>query len=641
MRLQVTRSRSFYYLRLALIVLYAILILYYFATGWGGARMFVVVMVPLSVVLWVLDSIYKGEQLIPKVRSTYISIAVGSAFVVMSLTSAYYLYNNFWDLVSVRMGSYNYLDLLAGALIVLVILWFGAVKYPIIFAIVLFFLVNALYGQYFPGILRHPGITYTRLVASLSVDFSTGVFESLSQIAVTVISAFMLFVGILNGFGLIESASRVVLSKLKSPKLIPQTNILIGVPVGMVTGSAGAATATIGSLTVPVVQSLGIPTATAAAMAAAAGVGAQLMPPVMGAAAFVMADALGVSYFEVMVRGFIPALAYFAGLALTIYFISARTVKAREVELRAAKVPSLWDYANLTLFASGIVALVLLMATWLYAPLAAIRAAAIVLAIAVAMHLYAGRRYARMGVVRDLGVKLLKSLEFFVLETANLTLLLALLGILKALFTVTGLSLKLGTTIVSLGAGNLYIVTLLAYLFGYIVGMGVPPLGTYVIVYPVVVPALMRLGVEAWAAQFTAFFLGVHAEFAPPMSVSAATISRVARIPFTSVLRELVKLGIGMPILALVTPLKPELVLEPGLRQALVGLEVAVSLMGLGIAAYGSFHSSRYIDLLVRLLLAMSSLTIVFARGLLELVGLAVVVPLVVYAIYSTLRRAH
>lgn len=638
MRPQAGGPRFLYYLRLALITLYSILVLYYFMTGWEGAIRFAVLMVPFSVILWVIDSIYKGEPLVPRVRNRYVNVAVGSALALMSLASGYYIYVNFWDLVSVRMGSYNYTDLLMGALIAIVILWFGAVKYPIIFAIVVFFLANALYGRYFPGILRHPGITYTRLMSTLSVDFSTGVFESLSQLAVTVISAFMLFVGILSGFGLVDSTNRIVLSKLRSPRLIPQTNVLVGVPVGMVTGSAGAATATVGSLTVPIVQSLGVPLAVAAAMAAATGIGAQLMPPVMGAAAFVMADALGVPYFDVMIRGFVPALAYFAGLALAIYLISARTVKARETSPQAASSISLQDYANLGLFAVGIATLVVLMATWLYAPLAAIRAAALVLVGAVAIHLYVSRRQ-WVGAIRGLGVKLVKSLEFFVVETANLTLLLALLGILKALFTVTGLSLKLGTTIVSVGAGNLYVVTLLSYAFGYIVGMGVPPLGTYVIVYPVVVPALMRLGVKAWAAQFTAFFLAVHAEFAPPMSVSAATISRIARTSFTSVLKELVKLGIGMPLLVLATPLKPELVLEPGINQVLVGLEVAAAMMGLEAAAYGNFHNSKYIDLPIKLLLAVSSLITIFTRGLPELLGLAIVVPLIAYAIYNT--RKH
>ncbi|MEM2075340.1 MAG: TRAP transporter large permease subunit [Zestosphaera sp.] len=630
-------GRALRYARLALIIIYAVLILYYFTTGWEGARKFVVIMVPVSVVVWVIESLYRRDPLIPKVRNLYANALVGIVFIALSLLSGYYINENFWDLVSVRMGFYTQTDLIMGALIAVVILWFGAVKYPIIFAITMFFLLNALYGRYFPGILNHPGLSYSRLIAAVSVDFSTGVFESLSQIATTVISAFMLFVGILSGFGLVEATNRLVLSKLRSPKLIPQTNILVGVPVGMVTGSAGAATATVGSLTVPIVKTLGVPLAMASAMAAAAGIGAQLMPPVMGAAAFVMADALGVPYFEVMIRGFVPALVFFAGLAAAIYFISLKSVRADSVEGGSTATRSrlsLLDYVHVLLFASGILVLIVLMASWVYAPLAAIRSAGVVLAAVIFVNLFVGfrRRLKALEVIKDIGVKTVKALEFFSIETANLTLLLALLGILKALFTVTGLSLKMGSAIVSLGAGNLYLVILLSYAFGYIVGMGVPPLGTYVIVYPVVVPALMRLGIRPWAAQFTAFFIGVHAEFAPPMSVAAATISRIAKVSFTSVLKELVKMGIGLPLIIAVTPLKPELVLAPGIEQILTGAELALGIVGIEVVAYWALHHRKILDVALKALLVVSSALLIFTRGLYEILGLVLTLPLVVYA---------
>lgn len=637
-------SRALGYVRIAVALVYSILILYYFATGWQGARKFVVLMVPLSVVMWVLDSLYKRESLVPKLKNYYANSAVGLAFIAISVSAWYYIDQNFWDLVSVRMGFYTTTDLLMGGLLAFVVLWFGAVRYPIIFAIVAFFIVHALYGRYFPGIMWHPGISLTRVIAAFSVDFSTGVFESLSQLAATVISAFMLFVGILNGFGLVRSINDMVLSKLRNPQLIPQTNVLVGVPVGMVTGSAGAATATVGSLTVPLVRDLGVPLAMAAAMAAVAGIGAQLMPPIMGASAFIMADALGVSYFDVMIRGFVPALVYFAGSALAIFYISTATVKRTHHHAVGVGATTRGllpiDYAHATIFAAGIVVLVLLMALWVYAPLAAIRSAILVAALAgvaqVAFQLKGGRD-AKL-VAKDLGGRLWRSLEFFVVETSNLVLLLAFLGMLKALFTVTGFSLKLGTTIVSASLGSLYLAATLSYLFGYLVGAGVPPVGTYVIVYPVVVPALVRLGVPMWAAQYTAFFAAVHAEFAPPMSVAAATISRVAKVSYTSVLRELVKMGIALPVLILVTPIKPELVLEPGLGQIAAGAVIALGILGLESAAYWRLHESKPLDALLKATMVVGSLLTIFTRGALELLGILVTLPLTAYAIASAAK---
>ncbi|MEM1795651.1 MAG: hypothetical protein QXI00_04535, partial [Sulfolobales archaeon] len=127
-------SRSLGYARAAIVLIYSALVLYYFATGWQGARKFVVLMVPLSVVLWTLDSLSKGESLVPRLKNFYANLVVGAVFVSISLASWYYIDQNFWDLVSVRMGFYTSTDLIMGGLLAFVVLWFGAVKYPIIFA---------------------------------------------------------------------------------------------------------------------------------------------------------------------------------------------------------------------------------------------------------------------------------------------------------------------------------------------------------------------------------------------------------------------------------------------------------------------------------------------------------------------------
>lgn len=637
-------SKFLKYARTLLILIYAILIVYYFITGWEGARKFVVIMVPLSVVLWVVNSLYKGDSLAPKINNEYLNLIIGVVLSAISMLAMIYLNANFWDLVSVRMGFYTNTDLLVGGLMVLVILWFGALRYPLIFGLITFFLINALYGKYFPGVLKHPGLSLSRVIAVSSVDFSTGIFESLSQIATTVISAFMLFVGILNGFNVINSITTLVFSKLKYPKVLPQSNVLAGVPIGMVTGSAGAATATIGSVTVPMIKKLGVPAVLAAAMAAAAGVGAQLMPPIMGTAAFVMSEALSVPYFDVMIRGFVPALVYFIGVGVAIAYISLKHVKVEKEEFLATTdlKLTLLDYANIVIFTVGIILLMVLLATWTYAPLAAFRASAVVLLLMIIAHtlipIKNTKDIKRNEIINSLGTKIQKGLEFFSIETANLTLLLALLGILKAFLTTTGLSMKVGSALIHIGEGNLYLVALLAYIFGYIVGMGVPPLGTYVIIYPIVVPAMIRLGINPWAAHFTAFFLGVHSEFAPPMSVSAATISRVANVSFTRVVKELVKMGIGLPIIIFVTPVKQTLVIEPGLQQIITGIELALGIIGIETAFYWRLHDKRQVDIPLKGLLIISSLLLVFGTGMYTVVGAVIVIPLLIVA-FINLRK--
>ncbi len=601
------------WLRNTTIALYAIIMLYYFLTGAGGPWQLAIIMVPLSAILYVLDGWYKSKNIIPGVKGVANYVA-GAAFILVSITSMLYFNMEFIALRTVRMGSYTSVDLLIGTLAVITVLWYCLREYPVIFGILTFFIFHSLYGSYFPDPLYHRGISFNRLISVLTVDFSSGIYANLPQLALTVISAFMLFVGLLNGFGFVESIAKTVTSKIRSRRNLPLVNIFVGIPVGMVTGSAGAATATILSVTQPILKEIGIPLVSIAASAAAIGIGAQLMPPVMGASAFVMADALGVSYFDVAVRGFIPALVYYIGIATAIYYISAKYVRRDSTEVKVNVRVDIYDYSNILIFAVGIVVLVVLMGMWVYAPIAALRSASVVLSLAVVLLAFKGvkSRYGVKHVFNEVYAKVWRSLEFFAVETAGLTLLLASLAILQALFTVSGLSLKLGSALISISGGNLIYVVLLAYAFAYIVGTSVPPLGTFIILYPIVVPALMRLGVNPWVAQFTTFFLAVHAEFAPPVSVSAAVASRISKVRFTSVLRELVKMGLTLPLLIFVTPLKPTLVIAPGIEQIRVGALIAVGIAGLESAIYGDFLSNKYLNILYKAILGLLSLTTLF-----------------------------
>jgi len=601
------------FMRNITITLYTIIMLYYFLTGAGGPWWLVVIMVPLSMILYVLDGLYKGKNIIPGVKGVA-NYVVGTVFILISIASMLYLNTEFIALRTVRMGSYTTTDLLIGTLAVITVLWYCLREYPVIFGILAFFIFHALYGSYFPGILYHRGISLNRLISVLTVDFSSGIFASLPQLALTVISAFMLFVGLLNGFGFVVSIAKAVTSKIKSGRNLPLINIFVGIPVGMVTGSAGAATATVLSVTQPILKDIGLPLVFIAALAAATGIGAQLMPPVMGAAAFVMADALGVSYFDVVVRGFIPALVYFIGITVAMYYITTKHVRKDLTNVNINVRADIYDYGNIAIFIVGIVLLVVLMGMWVYAPIAALRSALVVLSLAVVLLTIKNvkGRYGAKQIFNEVSEKVWKSLEFFTVETANLTLLLASLAILQALFTVSGLSLKLGSALINVSGGNLIYVILLAYAFGYIVGTSVPPLGTFVILYPIVVPALMRLGVDPWVAQFTTFFLAVHAEFAPPVSVSAAVASRISREKFTNVLKELIKMGLTLPLIIFITPLKPSLVLTPGLEQIRVGTLVAIGIIALESAIYGDFFNNRYLNTLYKVILGLLSLTILF-----------------------------
>ncbi|MEM4488899.1 MAG: TRAP transporter large permease subunit [Desulfurococcaceae archaeon] len=638
------------FIKKIIFLVYAFMILAYFVTGWGGSLKFAVVMLPFSAIIWVIDSLYKGGSIIPRIKNKIINRCIGIVIILLSVVAGLYLDREFWELVTKRSGSPAHVDLLFGGVLIFIILLHGAIKYPVIFAIVIFFMLNALFGKYFPGILQNPGIGYNRLLSALSVDFYTGIFESLTQIGLTYVSAFMLFAGVIKEMGLVNSIINIALTKIRKSQYIPLLNAIVGVPVGMVVGSAAAGTAAVGSLTIPLVNRIGIPLTQAAALAAAVGIGALLMPPIMSAIAFLMADALGVSYFEVVVRGFVPALVYFAGVGTSIYYITRRhvaTPNTNKVEGIGTlnndvfSHASILDYINIAIFLFGLTHLIVTMASWVYPPIAAIRAAFVVLLITLVTHFVYSTMRERRGireVVSHVVGRLSNVLEYFVLQTVEIVLLLSLLANIKALFTITGLSHKVGTSLVRLGGENFYLILILSYLYAYIVGAGVPPLGTYVIIYTTVVPAIIRVGLDPWVAQFVAFFMSVHAEFAPPVSVAAATASKISKAPYLSVLKELVKMGIALLVLIFITPLRPELVTSPGLQQLQTGLEIVLGIVGLETALYGILYPRRLLDIFLRLLLAASSVLSFLAGGVLRLLCLGFTLLLTAYAFYASTR---
>ena len=194
-----------------------------------------------------------------------------------------------------------------------------------LFVLNLLLILYAVYGYLVPGMFSHAGLSWWRVGTAMSVETSTGVFSNLPQIALTVIGAFLLVLSTLSGFGCIESLLRATKRvAIRSPHALPQSAVVGSMCVGTVSGSGAANAITIGSATIPAMIGAGMPPATAAAIESASSLGGQLMPPVMGVAAFLMAEFLGKSYFEVVARGYVPALIYYATVAVSVYLLALR-----------------------------------------------------------------------------------------------------------------------------------------------------------------------------------------------------------------------------------------------------------------------------------------------------------------------------
>lgn len=567
-RLQVNKINLLFFIFAIPFTLY--LIGYYY-TGIGGPTMLAVVMVPYAFIIHVIDSL-RENKLYPRL-GVKVNYVIAAIYITLCIVVAAYLYREFYSINYVRFGSYNTYDILIGAIMFILVMEYSRRRHLAIFALNLFLIFYAFYGRIFPGIFSHPGIGLTRIISAMSVEFSTGVFERLPQLALTLIGAFVLLISVAQGFGCIQSIISCSSSIAKrSIQGIPQSAVVGSMTVATVSGSGAANVAATGSFTIPLMIKIGLPRKVAGAVETAASLGGQLMPPMMGVSAFIMCDFLGVSYFDVIARGYIPAIIYYAGVALGVYLLSYRYLGKRDSSptLSQGRVEQ-HDKVNVAIFFSGLAVLIYLMGvvrmSAIYAALITTTLIFILLLLSLVYYSYR-RNVSILGRIRG---SLLQSIERFTTLTSDLTLLLAALGIMTGVFTITGVPTKIGLILMDVGRANMLLLVAITFAFGYFVGLGLPPSATYIITALVVASHMIKLGFNPWVVHFYAFFIGVFSELSPPTSLTAAVASRLSGASFTHTMIEAMKICVSLYVLMFAVLVRQDLVVEPGALQIITG----------------------------------------------------------------------
>ncbi len=620
-------------------------LLYYYYTGEGGPILLAAIMVPYAFVLNSLDSLRQGE-LYPRLPRKLVHILLIVYGVLAAIVSGY-IVHEFYNLITVRAGSYNVWDTIVGAIAFILVMEYARRRHLALFLLNLFLVFYALAGFVFPDPFWHPGVPLQRLITAMSVEFETGVFERLPQLALTTIGAFILFVSIAQGFGLVESMVRVVVWVMgRNPRLIPQAAVIGSMAVASVSGSGAANAATTGSITIPLMKRVGLPPQMAASIETAASIGGQLMPPIMGISAFIMADFLGVSYFEVMARGFAPALIYYATTAFAVYLIAARFLRVnRSRIINGGNVrvrPTSIDYIRVLGFLGLIALLIALMGLYMMPPMYAAlltALAAIIFATGLTVVESRGKSFISL-----YGGRLVETLNSFASFVSEITLLLSTLAIMTGIFTLTGLPTKIGFLMMDIGAHNVTLLAVIAFVFGYLVGLGMPPSATYVITALIIAPYLMEAGLEIWAIHFYAFFIGVFSELSPPTSVTAAVASRIAGASFTKTMVSATAVAIALIVLIASILAYPDLVMEPGVIQLLPAIIIASSSIGLTVTFWSNPYKNRAATLAARTGLGLLSLLTLSLRPLtgdeqLALLAALATLALALHLSYMTSRK--
>ena len=584
---------------------------YYYWTGAGGPVILAMVMIPITFVLFTLQGLRQND-LYPKLPMVA-NYAIGAVYCLFSIYCAYYMYNNYMALGLERSGMWNNADLWLGGLMSLLIIEYARKRHTPLFVLNIILILYAVYGYMVPGMFYHAGLSWTRVTAASSLEMETGIFSRLPQIALTLIGSFLLVLSLLRGFGCVNSLLRATKRvAIRSPHAIPQSAVIGSMAIGTVSGSGAANSITVGSATIPAMIQAGLPPATAAAIENASSMGGQLMPPVMGIAAFLMAEFLGVDYFDVVARGWVPALIYFTSVSLSVYLLATFYHTHMIVDPDAKRLD--WhDRVNLGAFVFVVGGLVLLMSTIFLAPMFAALYMFCAAGIGLVTIHVAGLLASGQWSFARFMAPLRKFLDSYIDMITDIALLLATLSIMTGALVVTGVPTKLGALLVDAAGVNMAAMVAMAFIFGAILGTGLPPAPVYILVAIVIGPPFMKVGVNPWVVHFFAFFIGVFGELTPPTSITAAITSKIAGASFYVTLWRSVQICVSLFTLMVGVFVHPELVIKPGLDQLGAAYLVMVATIGITFSLQATYSENNLVDRAVRIVLAGMALYILFS----------------------------
>ena len=439
-------------------------------------------------------------------------------FILAGLAAAACLYLVFNFLaIARRSGTPNGADLVMGFLLVLMILEATRrISNPVLSCLAIAALLYCLFGRAMPEMFRHGGFSPGRIINHMYLG-TEGIFGTPLEVSSTYVFMFILFGAVLErtGIGRFIIDLSLALAGWSSGGPAKVAVVASGL-MGTVSGSSVANVCTTGMFTIPLMKSVGYQGAFAGAVEAVASTGGQIMPPVMGAVAFIMAQMMGRPYLEVAVAAVIPALLYYTAVMVQVHF------EARRLGLRGLpreKLPRVWRLLRTKGF------LLLPLAAIIYFLLAGntpLKAA--FYGILVCLPLSWLNRETRLT-----PRKLLEAFEAGARSSLSVACACACVGMIVGTGTLTGLALRIAGGIVDLAGGLLLPTLILTMCASILLGTGLPTTANFIVTSTMVAPALFKLGVSPMAAYMFVFYFGIAADLTPPVALAAYAGAGIAR----------------------------------------------------------------------------------------------------------------
>lgn len=486
-----------------------------------------------------------------------VGLAVDIALMAASVAACGYIILNYDRIMTELPWSTPYDMALTAGLVTAVLELARRTVGPIFPLLVLAGLAYARFGAYMPGALRHRGFDSYYITETVFLG-DLGIWGMLTGVAATVIAAFVLFGALLlhtgGGQAFIDLAMRLGGRQVGGAAKI--ATIASGL-FGMVSGSSVANVATTGNFTIPMMIRLGYPRPFAAAVEAVASTGGQIAPPIMGAAAFVMAEIVGMPYTDIIAAALLPAILFYVAVFVTVHFVSLKRGLAL---VPSEELPTWADILAPRHIGPVIAALTGLgIGFWLGRSVATSAFYGIMGLLAAFIVTQVGR-----APTHEMIRKVLAGIEDAGRGLVIIGVLLAGAQVLVSMVNLTGAGVALSSAIVSLGGDSIFMIAFMVGIVCLIMGMGLPTTAAYVLVAAVLAPALTEVGVPILTAHLFVFYFATISVITPPVCVAVFVGAGIAQTNWGPAAFEAVRLAAITYLLPFLLLLFPGMVLEGG-----------------------------------------------------------------------------
>lgn len=477
-------------------------------------------------------------------------------FALAGIAVNLYIVLNFKQL-TMRAGLVTQVDLYLGILLILLLLECARrVVGPVLTGIAAFFLVYTLYGQIFPDVIAHRGVSMPHLVRHMYLTLE-GVYGIALGVSTDFIFLFILMGAILTHMGTGEFLIDLAICAFGRQRGGPaKAAVVSSAMFGVISGSSVANVCTTGTFTIPLMKKTGYKPFFAGSVEAAASVGGQIMPPVMGAAAFIIAETLGQPYLMVCAAAALPALLYFAGIFFAVHQEAVRS------NLKGLPPEDIPQFRHVAKRAYLLIPLVVIIGIMVLGFSPAFAGLISILSAIVVSWLRKETRYTPR--------KLFFAFADGAKNAIEVLIACATVGFIIGSFTLSGMGLRLASLVLEIGGGHLLPTLAFTGLASIVLGMGVPTTANYVMISMITAPALVAMGVLPMSAHLFCFYYGIVSDLTPPVALASLAGAGVAGARFWPTAINASKLGIAAyiapfffvyhPLLLIgQTPFEPEL----------------------------------------------------------------------------------